>query len=62
LPELHRPSSHKPTVVRRAVWLYSAIGQILPSRLVDTPGRCSSICLVGHGLKRRGGADVRQDF
>jgi hypothetical protein len=48
--------------VRRAVWLYSAVGQLLPSRIVDTPGRCSSICLAGHGLRRRGGADVRRDF
>jgi hypothetical protein len=50
------------SVVRRAVWLYSAVGQLLPSRLVDTPDRCSSIRLVGHGLGRRGGADVRRDF
>jgi hypothetical protein len=47
------------STVRRAVCLYSAIGQLLSSRLVDTPGRCSSICLGGHGLGRRGGADVR---
>jgi hypothetical protein len=57
---------HPPTslysAVRRAVWLYSAVGQLLSSRLVDTPGRCSSICLAGHGLRRRGGADVRRDF
>jgi hypothetical protein len=50
------------SAVRRAVWLYSAVGQLLPSRLVDTSGRCSSICLSGHGLERRGGADVRRDF
>jgi hypothetical protein len=50
------------SVVRHAVWVYSAVGQLLPSHLVDTPGRCSSICLARHGLARRGGADVCQDF
>jgi hypothetical protein len=40
------------SAVRCAVWLYSAVGQLLSSRLVDTPGRCSSICLAGHGLGR----------
>jgi hypothetical protein len=39
------------SAVRRAIWLYSAVGQLLPSRLIDTPGRCSSICLAGHGLR-----------
>jgi hypothetical protein len=38
------------SAIRRAIWLYSAVRQLLPSRLVDTPGRCSSICLAGHGL------------
>jgi hypothetical protein len=50
------------SAVRRAVWLYSAIRQLLPSRLIDTPGRYSSICLTRHGLGQRGGADVRRDF
>jgi hypothetical protein len=57
-----RPPTSLYSAVRRAVWLYSAVGQFLPSRLVDTPGRCSSICLAGHGLRRRGGAYVRRDF
>jgi hypothetical protein len=56
------PSTSLYSTVRRAVWLYSAVGKLLPSRLVDTPDRCSSICLAGHGLGRQGGADVRQDF
>jgi hypothetical protein len=47
------------SAVRRAVWLYSTVGQLLPSRLIDTPGRCSSTCLARHGLGRRRGADVR---
>jgi hypothetical protein len=50
------------SAVQRVVYLYSAVGQLLPSRLIDKPSRCSSICLAGHGLKRRGGADVRRDF
>jgi hypothetical protein len=36
--------------VRCAVCLYSAVGQLLAPRLVDTPDRCSSIFLGGHGL------------
>jgi hypothetical protein len=49
------------SAVRRAVWPYSAVGELLPSRLVDTPSRCSSICLAENGLRRRGRADVRRD-
>jgi hypothetical protein len=50
------------STIRRAICLYSTVGQLLPSRLVDTPGKCSSICLGGHGLGRRGGADVCRAF
>jgi hypothetical protein len=50
------------SAVWRVVCLYSTVGQLLPSRLVDTPGRCSSICLGRHGLGRRGGANVRRAF
>jgi hypothetical protein len=46
------------SAVRRAVCLYSAVGQLLAPRLVDTPGRCSSICLGGHGLGRGGGVEI----
>jgi hypothetical protein len=50
------------SVVHRAVCLYSAVAQLLASRLIETPGRCSSICLGGHGLGQRGGADVCRAF
>jgi hypothetical protein len=50
------------SAIRCVVCLYSTVGQLLLSRHIDTPGRCSSICLGGHGLGRRGGADVRRDF
>jgi hypothetical protein len=38
------------SAIRHAVYLYSAVGQLLVSLLVDTPGRCSSICLGVHLL------------
>jgi hypothetical protein len=50
------------SAVRRVVCLYSFVGQLLASRLVDTPDWCSSICLSEHGLRRRGEADVRRAF
>jgi hypothetical protein len=50
------------STVCRVICLYSVVGKLLASCLIDTPGRYSSICLGGHGLGQQGGADIHRAF
>jgi hypothetical protein len=66
LPVASTPSFLHPTAYILPLVLPSAYfspsKSSLASRLIDTPDRCSSNCLAGHGLRRGGGADVRRAF